>query len=478
VIRSSTTNVFRARVPKLMRLTLSRRESAALACGLAIALGFFVHQWRYPSSLYDAGQYAKMGRAIVEHGLFTRFTASALRTYGYPIVLSFIYRAAAALGLPFLVVLFATQLTGYVGAALLFRRALRRISPFAAELAFCGLMVNYYALIYTPECLTESLSISVLLVVGAIWLDAYRGGGTLGLLLAGSLIAGSSIILRPANLFIAVAWTIGVALVGWRSPRAAVRTTSGAVLVIGTLLLPLLPQMAYNGLRFGRWTPLLAQNLGTMQQTWGIRDIKYATAMAPIPEPAIHYVNPLSADTPIDEHAPWRWYAGHPWRGTLTLAIHTFNLLDQDLLFTYSRDLDPWYRVPLGIVNHGVVALGLVGLWYAFRHVRSKGTHTDRDCLAILLVMLGATWAMHVWTAVEMRFGFAILLALFPLAGYALVHIFRARSRRAALSTGVGTIAYIVAALVLSHWVRDQSALIRAAQHADTAAPIGATSLR
>jgi hypothetical protein len=369
-------------------------------------------------------------------------------------------------------------LTGYVGAALLFRRALRRISPFAAELAFCGLMVNYYALIYTPECLTESLSISVLLTVSAVWLEAYRSGGALGLLLVGSLIAGSSIILRPANLFIAAAWAIGVVLVAWRSPMAAVRSASGAALVVGVLVMPLLPQLAYNGLRFGRWTPLLAENLGTKQQVRGIRDIKYATAMAPIPEPAIHYVNPLSIDTPIDEQAPWHWYVGHPWRGAFTLAIHTFNLLDQDLLFTYSRDLDPWYRVPLGIINHGVVALGLVGLWCVFRRVRATDAQTARDCLGILLVVLGTTWAMHVWTAVEMRFGFAVLLALFPLAGYAVVRLTFDRSRRALMAVAVGTAAYVVAALLLSHWVRDQSALIRAAQHPHAAASIDTTSLR
>ena len=69
-----------------------------------------------------------------------------------------------------------------------------------------------------------------------------------------------------------------------------------------------------------------------------------------------------SRERTLDVEAPWRWYLEHPGRGLLTIALHTFNLTDQDLLFTYSRDLDPWYRVPLGIVNHAAVALGALGL--------------------------------------------------------------------------------------------------------------------
>ena len=85
-----------------------------------------------------------------------------------------------------------------------------------------------------------------------------------------------------------------------------------------------------------------------MQQVWGIQNIKYATGMPPVPRGAIYYHSPFWRGTELDvRNRRWRWYVDYPGRGSLTLAIHTFNLTDQDLLFTYSRDLHPWYRVPL-----------------------------------------------------------------------------------------------------------------------------------
>jgi len=138
------------------------------------------------------------------------------------------------------------------------------------------------------------------------------------------------------------------------------------------------------------------------------------------------------------------------------------SLPEQDLLFTYSRDLDPWYRIPLGLINHAAVALGLIGLLLCFHTVHSAGNQTSRDAVALLAVMIAATWAMHVWTAVEMRFGFALLCALFPLAGYAIARVWQSASVRSIVSTTVVVAAYVAGALQLSSWVRDQSPLIHA----------------
>jgi hypothetical protein len=262
-------------------------------------------------------------------------------------------------------------------------------------------------------------------------------------------------------MFMTATWLAGVALLGLRGRFDASRRRAAVLVVVLAVSLPLLPQLAYNGLRFGRWTPLLAQDLGKMQQAWGIRDIKYATAMPPSPEARVHYENPWLAGTDLDDNAPLAWYAAHPGRAALTLAVHSFNLLDQDLLFTYSRDLDPWYRVPLGIVNHAVVALGFMGFVIGLARVRQSGARASRDAWTILTVMLAATWAMHVWTAVEMRFGFAILAALFPLALLALGWLKGSGRLRTGVITAVLVAGYVGASLELSSWVRNQSPLIR-----------------
>jgi hypothetical protein len=458
-----------------MHTRLSRTEWLALGIGLSIAIGFFIHQCWYPSSLYDAAQYVEMGRHIADRGILSRFMESQVRTYGYPLFLSPIVLIAGTTGLPFVLVLFLVQLGLYVAAAAAFRRALAPWSVPAARVAFCGLMVNYYALLYTTEPLTESLSLTALVLLGAGWLTAYRRRGPLRLLTALALLAGFSILIRPANIFMAVTALAGIVLIGVRHRVAPGRAAIAASLVAACVALPFVPQLVYNGTQFGRWTPLLARDLGKRQQAWGIQDLKYATAMPPIADSAVHYANPWLRGTTLDDAAPLSWYRAHPRRAALTLALHSFNLTDQDLLFTYSRDLDPWYRVPLGLINHAAVILGFIGLIICgYRAARGRD-QAIKDAGALLAVLLGGVWALHVWTAVEMRFGLALLCILFPFAGYALLSVARSnrwgdhegrpygsRRRATIVVTGVIVAAYVAGALRLSAWVRDQSPLIRA----------------
>jgi hypothetical protein len=444
-----------------LSVKLARIEWCAVAFAVLVSHGFLAHEWFFPSS-WDAGLYAQLGREIAERGLFQWVTAADLRTYGYPLILSFVYRAANALGLSFTVVLFELQLAFYMAACLFFRNALSLAAPLAARIAFCGLLVNYYVLIYTPESLTESMSLSLLVVAGGCWLVAYRRDGVWPLV-AGSLVAGFAVMVRPANMFMVVAWIVGVVVIGLRQRPAWTRAFLAGGCVVISLVLPTLPQLANNVVHFGKWTPLVVMDLGKMQQVWGIQNIKYATGMPPVPVAPIYYHNPLFAGTTVDEVSPWRWYLAYPGRGVLTLALHTFNLTDQDLLFTYSRDLDPWYRLPLGVINHGAVALGLVGLVLLGRRIHAGRDRGGRDAFPVLLALIATYLAVYAWTAVEMRFGSVLLLMLFPFAGYAAVRVAAGRSGRTIAATALGVACYIVLALLLSSWVREQAVPIREA---------------
>ena len=430
---------------------------------MVIAHGFLLHEWLYPSS-YDALQYVQIARELAEHGLFYRFSAAEFRTYGYPLFLSLVHRGTTALGLPFQVAVFELQLLLYLVAAFFARGVLVRVWPLAGRIAFCGLLANYYVLIYTPETLTESLSITLLVFAAGCWLDTYRRNMNPWPLIAGSLAVGYAMMVRPGNVFMVVTWIIGLVVIGLRKRPGAARIAMSTAYVVVALTLPTLPQLANNIAFFNKRTPLVYEDLGKMQQVWGIRSLKYATGMPPVPGGAIYYENPLRAGTTVDETSPWRWYVDYPLRGALTLGIHTFNLTDQDLLFTYSRDLDPWYRVPLGIVNHGVVALGLIGLVLLGRRVIAEREPEAIDGYLLVLALFGANLAMYAWTAVEMRFGAVLLLLLFPLAGYAAMQIWRERGVRTMAAVGLGVGVYIASAFMLSNWVREQSPLIRDAR--------------
>jgi hypothetical protein len=445
-----------------VRPKLSRVEWFALVLGLLIAHAFFVHEWLYPSSAHDAAQYVLLGREIAGRGLFEQFSSEDLRSYGYPLVVGVVERAAAACRVPFPVALFELQLGGYVAACLFLRHALSAISLPAARIAFCGTLVDFYALIYAPTSLTESLTLTLLVVTGGAWLVAYRANAIMWPLVAGSLAAGFGMMVRPANAFMVGAWILGVAVVALRRRPATPRAVAAGACVIAALALPMLPQLANNVRHFDRWTPLVVADLGKQQQKLGIENIKYATGMPPVPTAPIFYNSPLFADTEVHDVDMWHWYLEYPLRGIATLALHTFNMTDQDLLFTYSRDLDPWYRVPLGVINHGVVALGVLGLVLLGIRVRAAGDTSHRDAYLMLIVTLAGNWAVYAWTMVEMRYGSVILLGMFPLAGYAGIRI-AGVSRGNAAVAGLGVAGYVVFALLLSDWVRQQAPVIREA---------------
>jgi hypothetical protein len=455
-----------------MREKLSRAEWCALGFGVLVAHGFLVHEWLYPSS-YDSLLYQHIASELAEHGPFYRFTAAEMRTYGYPFFLSFVQRAASALGLPLPVVVFELQLLLYLGATFFLRAALMRVQPLAGRIVFCGILANFYVLIYTPETLTESVSITLLVFAAGCWLELYRRHSNPWPLIAGSLAVGYAMMVRPGSMFMVVTWIVGLILIALRKRPGIARASWSTACVVIALSLPMVPQLANNIAFFHKRTPLVYEDLGKMQQIWGIQNIKYATGMPPVPRGAIYYLNPLWVGTVVDEKSPLRWYVDYPVRGLLTLGIHTFNLTDQDLLFTYSRDLDPWYRVPLGVVNHAAVALGLVGLVLLGRRVLAGRQPQAIDGYVMLLLLLGSNLAMYAWTAVEMRFGAVLLLLLFPLAGYAAMRIWSERSVRTGAAVGLGVGAYVALAFVLSNWVGEQAPLIRDARAAaaDKAVP-------
>jgi hypothetical protein len=227
---------------------------------------------------------------------------------------------------------------------------------------------------------------------------------------------------------------------------------------LGTAL-PMAPQYANNVQHYGERTPLVVAQLATNQQIWGIAYLKYATAMPPVPTPSIFYDNPFAAGRKVDAQHPLRWYVDNPVAGIGTMALHLFNVLDQDLLFTYSRDLDPWYRIPLGVLVHAVVALALIAGGLLL--VRRQAQATALTAVAIAAFVL-AHAGLHATSAVEMRFGLPLLVLAVPMAVSTLLELRSPESRRLRIPAAVFIVAYVAGALLLSGWVREQAPSIRA----------------
>ena len=380
---------------------LLRRDWMAVAAAVAIAHLFY---WRivvYPSD-FDARNYVEIAEDILRNGLFSKFYYSELRTYAYPLFLAVLLRVADLAHVSFGWLLFETQLAAYLLAAYAVRQRLAALCPDFAGAAFIAIAVNPFALSYTPESLSESVSVSLMLFVAGCWL-ALVARLTWRTVLAGSIAVGVAVMVRPANVFALFAWIVGViaaSIAARVTPRVA--AAIAVALVVG-IAAPMAPQYANNVLHYGRHTPLVAAALARNQQIWGIANLKYATAMPPVPNPSIFYENPFAQAGPVDDARPLAWYVRHPRAGALTLGLHAFNMLDQDLLFTYSRDLDPWYRIPLGLVTHAMVAAALIGI--AILIARARRNRNDALAATVVVAFVAAHVVVHATTAVEMRFG-------------------------------------------------------------------------
>jgi hypothetical protein len=449
---------------------LSRGEWAALALAVVLAHAFYWRTVLYPSD-FDAAEYLAIATDMARSGVLGDYRGSRLRTYGYPLFLLGNRELAGMLRLPWTYVVFVSQLALHLGAAALLRYAIAPISARVARIALIAVAANPFALIYTAETLTESLSLSLVLLAGAAYVATWRAGPTRLVAIAlGSLALGAAAIVRPANVFALPAWLVAlVALAGWQRWRAA-SAAAAAAAVLAFVALPMLPQLANNVRHHDKWTPLIASPLARHQQVWGIENIKYATALPPVPNPSVFYLNPFAEGRAPDPERPLAWYRRHPVPGVATLALHTFNMLDPDLVFTYARNLDPWYRRPLAVLTHGAIALALVAV--GALACRGRREPRSRVVLAALLALAVSHVGLHATTAVEMRFGVPLLVLAGALAAWAFGTLWlpARASRRVALATFVA--AWVTGSLVLSDWVRAQSPQIRGWQAHRTAAAL------
>ena len=99
---------------------------------------------------------------------FRQFAGSAVRTYGYPLVLSFVLRAMDTTGLAFVVLLFAFQFLTYVARVFPSPGRLRPrvLRPPGSRSAVCCRFLRPHL---PSESLSESLSLTLLVFAAGAW---------------------------------------------------------------------------------------------------------------------------------------------------------------------------------------------------------------------------------------------------------------------------------------------------------------------
>jgi len=397
---------------------------------LSIVLAILLYVQGDPPIVYDAANYVLMATSIVQQGFWN--THNDTRTYGYPGFLSLVIRAlnldldrltridntselgpGAFLG-SFRTVVFAIQWLLLCGVAWFGARRLGSIFGTTGALiaAFAAAMLNPFLLIRAGEILTD-LSSAVLVYAALLFSLKAPGDGRLrtGLYAGGAFLAAAlATIVRPADAIVVLA--LGAV---WVIRAVQFRDVPWWAVPVGLVagVVPCVPQLILNYQGFGVISPLIVQSLYTAQLSTGMAVLKYATVVVPNVDPRLFYVSPFrlaSATSPLEllRQAPLNFLA--------TIGLHAFGLLDQDLPYTYVRDLNPWYRWPLSLVSdlYGAwigtgVLLGALCWWRS----RARPRLDAFACLAALLVS-GSYVAVYLGTVVEIRFTAPLYLLLIP----------------------------------------------------------------
>jgi hypothetical protein len=447
------------------RLSLSGNDlMALLGVGVAALLAFLFYQDSLSVPIiHDAHGYYRVASEIWKNGLFSRFELSELRTYAYPAVLGGMLKVAAVTGVSERIAVFAIQFLVHVAAAVFLRYAMIQASirRWAAETVFYAVLLQPFVLIYSAYFLTESLSLSLGVLVMACAIALF--GNTrhaIVLAAAGSLLAGFMVEIRPANIFIIPAWVTSVAVAVYLSRISRLRASAIAAVVLVSMCLPMLPQIRNNIVYHRKATPLIAVDLGKRLQHIGIQLSKYATTVAPGMNPSVTYENPFAYDDALAASNPLKWYVRYPDRGIATLGLHVFNLLDQDLPTPYSVNLVPAYYAVVSPLNLAMVGLGFAGVLAGWRR-RSKFSRVELASFHVVLLMATLHAGLHSTVCVEARFGLALLLPIYAAAAVYMVFLVRWGSRRERVAIAVAVIIFATGGAALSRWVRSKSPAIR-----------------
>jgi len=445
----------------------SSRWSLIEVGALVLAVVFAHLVYRHGLSLpivYDAADYWRIAEEIWSQGLFKPFSFADLRTYGYPSLLGGMLWLARLLGVESRWFVFELQLLLHLLGADAVRRALAitSASPTNRRVVYCSLLLNPVVLIYPAYAITESVSLTLTMLLFACSVRSIFGDTPLLALGAGSFLCGLVVMIRPSNLFLSVPWTLVVLVTLLRRTGSWRRAAAWAVPLSLAAAVPLLPQVRNNVVFFDVLSPLPAGDLRKLQHAYGVQMLKYATACIPGQAPEVPYLNPL-ADQDAATEPSLGWYAVHPLAGLATAALHIFNVLDQDLPLPYNTTLTPWYYPAVSIANLAVVAVGSLGLGVAVRRMRGRPGRR-RLLLWAVVMALACHLGLHSTVAVETRFGAPALMILYPFAALTSGYALRIRRRRSSIALLATVIALVAAGTALSGWVRDQAPAIRAAE--------------
>jgi hypothetical protein len=424
---------------------------AVLCFALALRLSY------YPSQVEraDAWGYINHALELRNGGLLGKL--SSWRTYGY---VWFLYFCSLAFGTDRSTLALCAGLIQagiYAASVLWLSLSASRARPWRMAI-LVGLLLNPILVALVLDTLTESMTLILAVLLVTLLLkagEASDGRRTLAWLATGSALAAFSLMVRPANLPILVAWNVAVLPILWEGSLTTKARRIGlyGILFAAVAVIVWLPQLIITSRHFGAASIFPASSLGNFQMLFGIKLLKYATRVEGDLAAGLFYPNPWLTE-PLRKGVLWQWYLQHPIAGMLTVASHVFNALNYDHPFVYVYDYTLPNSALISFAVWFVYALGITGVWVAARHwLRSEERRSGSAIAIFLLVTTLLTFATISISAVESRFSTLLLAALGTFAANFVLNPKVSPSQRIwaiGLALSAGTIG-----TMLSEWMKD-----------------------
>ena len=435
---------------------------------LSIALLYRYQTWPSAVPSADALAYIEKGLAFRRIGLLADL--GYVRTYGYPLIIHLYSFISGFDPLSVALVAGAVQLTLYGIATLWLASRVSTYSVTLGNAVIVGLLLNPILISLVADVLTEGVSLIIVVLALTLLLNSVQASTTARTLIWAALGAGITnfaLMVRPANLFILIAWNLGFFLSLLIQRKCVNRTLILCGYVAAFLCSAAAawsPQYLYNlSINSGGIlpiTPILA-----IQLRVGVILLKYSSIVLNNEyAEGLLFPNPWCID-PVPAASTWLWYFEHPFRGVATIAGHLFSAFNFEYPFVYVYDLDPIYSLPVAWAMWFVTTIGLLNggrLAYLSSRTFSR-EHIPMFAMigSLLLLVTG----LNAFIAVENRFNMIPVAILSVLAAeFVLSYSHAARAF---------TVAVLILALCVSTFAavlseKARASAIRPTEPADT----------
>lgn len=428
---------------------------AATYASFAFLLGvmFLFLQVKYPACC-DADDFAALGKIYAEKGIIANSSYASLRTYFYPLIVGYFYRASMFLQLPLIIVVFLSQFALYIYAVNKLVSVINT-EPLILRFVHAALIFNLFAYPFFSLTLTDSIynSLVILWFFAIIRLiktdgETTQTGHYLSVIGLPALLSSIILVVRPAGLWVSATTLIIYVWILFQTASRKDRVVLLSVLA-GCLALPLIPQIYINMVNYGKVTVFPPDDIGSAQFQWGIENIKYGTYLGG-GEARMFYRNPFYVTGQGLE-----WYFQNPVSALGTLLIKLVGAFDYDYLFPYIYNIRPWYSWLTGTTSIVILLLGIWGLlMHAFRADQSAIRIGPKFFPFISLI----AWSgVTLPSAIELRFTLPMYTLLLPFTVERIFFLYRQRQSSVFFIKIWSILAIIFLLICIAAYVRRQN---------------------